>query len=92
MKFSGSHHEPFSVELNGIYIRHFSRAVNFRTFSFQVGLEKPQEEDPAARPFSGPNNWPNEVPELREVGRRVVGEEVEGLKIFGPATKVRCII
>ena len=34
--------------------------------SLEVGLEKPQEEDPAARPFSGPNNWPNEVPELRE--------------------------
>ena len=78
MKFSGSHHEPINP-LNSMDCRHFSRAVKFRTFGFQVGLEKPQEEDPTARPFSGPNNWPvHEVPELREVfeknsvGKRLV--------------------
>ena len=60
--------------------------MGFRTFGLQVGLEKPQEEDPTARPFSGPNNWPNEVPELREVfeknsvGKRLVW--VEGLNCW----------
>ena len=73
--------------LNSMDCRHFSGAVGFRTFSFQVGLEKPQEEDPAARPFSGPNNWPNEVPELREVFEKKLGGEeslvwVEGLKCW----------
>ena len=58
--------------------RHFSRAVKFRTFGFQVGLEKPQKKIQQPRPFSGPNNWPvHEVPELREVfEKNSVGEEV----------------
>lgn len=34
--------------------------------SFEVGLEKPQELDPKAKPFDGPNNWPTEVPELQQ--------------------------
>lgn len=34
--------------------------------SLEVGLERPEEEDPQKRPFRGPNNWPKEVPELKE--------------------------
>ena len=32
-----------------------------------MGLERPEEEDPQKRPFRGPNNWPSELPELKEV-------------------------
>ena len=95
MKFSGSHHDR--SPLNSMDCRHFSGAVGFRTFSFQVGLEKPQEEDPAARPFSGPNNWPNEVPELRGgvSKKNSVGKSRWfGLKVwnFGSVDKMRCIV
>ncbi|CAE7324853.1 hxnY [Symbiodinium natans] len=34
--------------------------------SLEVGLERPEESDPRARPFRGPNNWPSEVPELEQ--------------------------
>lgn len=34
--------------------------------SLEVGLERPEEEDPQKRPFRGPNNWPSELPELKE--------------------------
>ena len=32
-----------------------------------MGLERSEEEDPQKRPFRGPNNWPSELPELKEV-------------------------
>lgn len=34
--------------------------------SLEVGLERSEEEDPQKRPFRGPNNWPSELPELKE--------------------------
>lgn len=34
--------------------------------SLEVGLEYPEEANPSARPFRGPNNWPAEIPELEQ--------------------------
>ena len=46
---------------------HFIVNQYFDIQIWQVGLERPEEEDPQKRPFRGPNNWPSELPELKEV-------------------------